>query len=104
MARPDPHDHDAALERELAELKRQYDALREDKVRSEQTLSHLEGELSALSDRARELYGTADPEALARMLESMRAENQRLVEDYRAHLSSIRQGLDALETARGDEA
>lgn len=104
MARPNPHDHDAALERELAELKKQYDALREDKVRSEQTLSHLEGELSALSDRARELYGTADPEELGRMLESMRSENRRLVDDYRAHLSAVRQGLDDLESARSDEA
>lgn len=99
MARPSPHDHDAALERELAALKAQYETLRDEKVRSEQTLSHLEGQLRDLEEKAREQYGTADPEELGRMLEAMRAENGRLVAEYREHLRQVQDGLAQLEAA-----
>ena len=42
MANATPHDQDAALERELAGLRADYEKLREEKVRAEQTLSQAE--------------------------------------------------------------
>ena len=97
MAKTDQADPDAALERELARLKADYDKLREEQVRAEQTLAHLEAELAALEAQARADYGTADPAELGRMLDAMRAENARLVEAYRAHVQGVRQGLADLE-------
>lgn len=91
---PDP---DMELERELAQLKNDYETLREEKVRAEETLKHLEAELAALEERAMAAYGTADPAALAARLEAMRAENARLVAEYRAHIQTVRQGLNALD-------
>lgn len=98
-ARDDP---DARLERELGQLKADYEKLREEKVRAEQTLTHLESELEALRRKALEEYGTADPAELSARLESMRAENARRVAEYREHIASVRDGLAALE--RGQEA
>ena len=97
MANATPHDQDAALERELAGLKADFEKLREEKVRAEQTLSHLEFQLKELEEKALAEYGTADPEALERMLAEMRAENQRLVEEYRRHIADIRSSLEGLE-------
>ncbi len=97
MANATPHDQDAALERELAGLKADYEQLREEKVRAEQTLSHLEAQLKELEEKALAEYGTADPAALEAMLAAMRAENQRLVEEYRQHIQGIRSSLEGLE-------
>lgn len=97
MANATPHDQDAALERELAGLKADFEKLREEKVRAEQTLSHLESQLKELEEKALAEYGTADPAALERMLADMRAENQRLVEEYRQHILGIRSSLEGLE-------
>lgn len=97
MARTAHDDPDAALERELGQLKAEYEKLREEKVRAEQTLAHLESELSALRDKALEEYGTADTGELKARLDAMRVENGRRVEEYRQHIASIRDGLAALE-------
>lgn len=90
-------DADAELERELADLKRQYERLRDDKVRAEQDLSHLQQQLRDLEQAAIADYGTADPEALARLLADKRAENARLVAAYRDHIAAVRQDLDQVE-------
>jgi len=97
VARTAHDDPDAALERELGQLKSDYEKLREEKVRAEQTLTHLESELAALRDQAREEYGTSDTAELKARLDAMRAENGRRVEEYRLHIASIREGLAALE-------
>ena len=91
------HDPDMALERELAQLKTEYEKLREQKVRAEETLKHLEAELAGLEERARADYGTADPDELAARLEAMRAENARLVARYREHIEGVRRSLEGLE-------
>lgn len=91
-------DQDAALERELSRLKAEYEKLRDEKVRAEQSLDLLEAQLKELEAKAQAEYGTADPEALARMLDGMRAENRRLVEEYRAHVARVRAGLEELES------
>ena len=104
MARNAPDGPDAALERELGQLKAQYEKLREEQVRAEQTLAHLEAELSSLEEKARQEYGTADPAELRARLEDMRAENERMVAAYREHIASVRSGLDALEQGAEDHA
>ena len=88
---------DEALERELGQLKSEYEKLRDDKVRTEQNLANIEQQLAELRRTAEEEYGTSDPEALARLLAERRAENERLVEEYRKHIEGIRQGIDEIE-------
>lgn len=88
---------DAALERELAGLKNEYEKLREEKVRAEQTLEHLKAELASLESEAKTRYGTADPEELKSKLAAMRAENERRVSAYREHVATVREGLATLE-------
>jgi len=85
------------LEQELAQLKQQYERLREDKVRTEQNLDNIGRQLADLEEQAVKDYGTADPQELSRLLEEKRAENARLVADYRAHITSIMEGLQKLE-------
>lgn len=90
-------DADASLERELAGLKTAYERLRDDKVRTEQDLRHQQTQLAELEAKARADYGTADPEALARLLEEKRQENARLVAEYREHIAAVRRDLEAVE-------
>ena len=112
---PHPHDHtrpqgngpggsapgndpDARLERELSGLRARYEALREEKVRAEQDLANIRQQLGELAARARAEYGTDDPDKLTALLEEKRGENARLVEEYRAHLAGVQQGLAALDS------
>ncbi|MHC1713918.1 MAG: hypothetical protein AB9872_17390 [Solidesulfovibrio sp.] len=90
-------DADARLERELAGLKAEYERLRDDKVRTEQDLSHLQNQLTELEAKAQAEYGTADPEALKQLLARKREDNARLVAEYREHIASVRQDLEAVE-------
>lgn len=85
------------LERELAQLKQQYEQLRMDKVRTEQNPDNIGRQLADLEAQALQQYGTADPQQLAHLLEEKKAENARLVAEYRAHISSIMEGLQKLE-------
>jgi phage shock protein A len=97
-------DADARLERELAGLRSDYERLRDDKVRAEQDLSHLTQQLAELEQAAMAAYGTADPEALSRLLAEKRAENARLVEAYREHIAAVRRDLEAVERDYEGEA
>lgn len=95
------HAHDQRVERELQALKAEYERLREDRVRTEQNLKNLEGQLADLEARALAEYGTADPAALERLLAERREENARLVAEYRAHVESVRAALGEVERAAG---
>lgn len=95
--KPTVSDADASLERELAGLKAQYERLRDDKVRTEQDLSHLQNQLAELEAKAQAEYGTSDPEALRQLLERKREDNARLVAEYRQHIAGLRQDLEAVE-------
>ncbi len=88
---------DAALERELAGLKAEYERLREEKVRAEQDLANLTGQLADLEQKALAEYGVSDPGALERLLAEKRAENQRLAADYRAHIEGVKAALSGVE-------
>ncbi len=98
-------DEDQALEAELEALRRQYEGLKEQKVRLEQDQAHLARRLAELEEAARAEFGSADPAELTRLLAERRAENARLVAEYRNHLQAIQQGLAAVEAlATPDEA
>lgn len=95
---------DARLERELADLRRSHDELKEKKVRAEQDLTNLRRQLSELRARAEAEYGVSDPVELERLLAERREENRRLVEEYRAHIDAVRQGLSRVEDSLEDPA
>jgi len=88
---------DAALERELAGLKADFERLREEKVRAEQNLANLKGQISELETKAKEEFGTADLAELEKLLADRRAENERLLAEYKQHITLIRSDLDAVE-------
>lgn len=92
-----PEGRDEALERELAALRADYEQLKEQKVRLEQDQANLARQLAELEAAARAEFGTADPAALARLLDERRAENARLVAEYRSHLQAIHRSLSAIE-------
>lgn len=88
---------DRGLEAELEQLRRSYESLREQRVRLEQDQAHLARQLAELEERARAEFGSADPAELERLLNERRAENARLVSEYRKHLQTIEQSLAAIE-------
>ncbi|MDQ7833217.1 MAG: hypothetical protein RDU30_15915 [Desulfovibrionaceae bacterium] len=93
---------DQGLEKELASLKADYVKLRDEKVRAEQDLANLTAQLAELEQKAQDDYGTADPDELARLLETKRQENAALVADYRDHIQAVRQELDAIDREFGE--
>ncbi|EGJ48920.1 hypothetical protein [Desulfocurvibacter africanus] len=88
---------DQRLEQELAQLRAEYEKLKMERVRTEQNLANLSQQLREMEERAQAEYGTADPADLERLLAERRAENARLVEDYRKHIEAIRADLSAVE-------
>ncbi|WP_027186428.1 hypothetical protein [Desulfovibrio inopinatus] len=96
--------NDAVLEKELADLRREYERLRDDKVRAEQNLDNLTAQLKDLEQRAQTEYGTADPKELEELLATKRAENAKLVHEYREHITMVRENLDAVERGLDDES
>ncbi len=90
-------EQDKALERELAGLKQEYEKLHEKKIQTKANLDNLERQLQELESRAKETYGTADPEELENLLQEKRAENARLVSEYREHIHSVNKELGAIE-------
>lgn len=89
--------HANDLEQELNLLKDQYKWLHDKKIRTEQELASNASQLEKLEEEAMAQYGTSDPLELAKLLEEKKAENVRLVTEYRKHIMSIKEGLDNLE-------
>ncbi len=92
-------DKDAALERELSTLRTDFERLKEDKVRAEEQLASIQGQLAQLEEEALRDYGVSDPEALQKLLDERRAENERRVAAYREHIAGIQRDLRAVEQA-----
>lgn len=90
-------EQDKALERELAGLKQEYEKLHEKKIQTKADLANLERRLQELETQAKETYGTADPDELDKLLQEKRAENARLVSEYREHIQSVNTELGAIE-------
>lgn len=90
---------DSQLEQELNGLRKQYEHLRDQKVRTEQQVSDLTGQLEGLKAQAESEYGTSDPAELQALLEQKRSENQRIVTEYRNHIQKIHNDLSAVESS-----
>ncbi len=90
---------DSQLEQELNELRRQYEQLRDQKVRTEQDIANLSSQLEGLKGQAKAEYGTDDPEELQKLLSEKRSENERVVGEYREHVQRIQADLAAVENA-----
>ncbi|MFH1914041.1 MAG: hypothetical protein ABIK45_07190 [Pseudomonadota bacterium] len=90
---------DAHLERELAELRQDYERLREQRVRTEQDIARFTEQLDTLKAQAQADYGTSDPEELQRLLDEKRKENERVVKKYREHVQQIQADLAAVESS-----
>ena len=88
---------DSQLEQELKALRRQYEQLRDQKVRTEQDMTNLTGQLEALKSQAKAEYGTDDPKELQALLEKKREENEKVVAEYREHVQRIQADLADVE-------
>ncbi|MDC0335285.1 hypothetical protein OAN24_00100 [Pseudodesulfovibrio sp.] len=85
------------MEQELNDLRRQYEQLRDQKVRTEQQVTDLSNQLETLKSQAQDEYGTSDPEELQTLLEKKRLQNEQIVSDYREHIQKIQSDLTAVE-------
>ncbi len=94
--------NDRVLQEELNRLKAEHQRLRDDKVRTGQDLDNLTRQLDELQARAKKEYGTSDPAELRKLLDQKRAENSKMVAEYRAHLESINEGLKDVEAQTMD--
>lgn len=94
---------DAQLEQELNGLRRQYEQLRDQKVRTEQQVTDLSGQLEALKEQAKAEYGTSDIEELQALLEKKRQENVQVVAEYREHIQQIQADLAGVENRVEEE-
>ncbi len=88
---------DNRVERELNELRRQYEGLRERKVRTEQDVANLTEQLETLKARAEAEYGTSDMGELQALLEQKRRQNEEAVAGYREHIEGIQADLAKVE-------
>jgi uncharacterized coiled-coil DUF342 family protein len=101
MTKPE-NDRDQELKQELEGLQKEYDGLRERRIRIQSDLDHLKKDLADLESEAREKYGTADTKKLEEMLEEKRRENERLVAEYAAHVDGIKKELEKVERETGE--
>lgn len=90
---------DMKLEQELNGLRRQYEQLRDQKVRTEQQVADLTSRLESLRAQAEAEYGTSDPKELQALLQTKREENERVVAEYRKHIQQIQADLAAVENS-----
>jgi chromosome segregation ATPase len=90
---------DAKLEQELNGLRRQYEQLRDQKVRTEQQVTDLTGRLETLKAQAEAEYGTSEPKELQSLLQEKRMENERVVAEYREHIKQIHADLASVENS-----
>lgn len=88
---------DALLEQELNGLRRQYEQLRDQKVRTEQQMADLTSRLETLKAQAEAEYGTSDPKELQSLLQKKREENEKVVSEYRKHIQQVQSDLAAVE-------
>ena len=90
-------DRDARVEKELNELRQQYQQLRDRKVRTEQDVANLTEQLETLKGRAEAEYGTSDVAELQALLEEKRRKNEEVVARYREHIRTIQEDLAKVE-------
>jgi len=93
---------DTQLEQELNVLRKQYEQLRDRRVRTEQDVANLSNQLEALKSQAQAEYGTSDPQELQALLEQKRLQNEQVVAQYREHIQKIQADLAAVENSLGE--
>ena len=93
---------DSQVERELNELKQQYDQLRDRKVRNEEAVAQLSNQLQAMKQQAEAEYGTSDLKELQQLLEEKRQQNETVVAKYREHIQQIQGELAQVENSVGN--
>lgn len=79
-------------------LRKRFDELRDRRTTAQANLRHAQETLEKLRAEAREKYKTDDPEALKKLLEKIKAENEQKRSEYQTHLDQIDEKLAALES------
>jgi len=92
-------DRDSRVERELDDLRRQYEQLRDRKVRTEEAVAQLSHQLETLKKQAEAEYGTSDLNELQQLLEEKRRQNEEIVAKYREHIQQVQTDLARVENA-----
>ena len=86
---------------EMDELRKRYEVLSKKKTVCETQLGTAEKTLQTLQAQAVAAYGTDNLDALKTRLEEMKAENQRLQDEYKASLDGIEASLKEVDKASG---
>lgn len=89
--------NDRDLQQQLEGLKRDHQQLRDKKIAAEASLKQWSEELTSLQAEAEKLYGTSDPAKLQALLEEKRAENAKMVAEYRTHLQEVQESLELVK-------
>jgi chromosome segregation ATPase len=84
---------------EMEELRIRYDGLSHKKTECETNLKNADKKLKDLQSQAREHFGTDDIAQLEQKLADMKAENERLVAEYRTSLDGIEADLKQVDEA-----
>jgi nucleoid-associated protein YejK len=90
---------DIQVEQELNTLRRQYEQLRDRKVRTEEAVAQLSHQLETLKQQAKAEYGTSDLKELQQLLEEKRKQNEDVVAKYREHIQQVQADLAQAENA-----
>lgn len=90
---------DARVEQELNALRRQYEQLRDRKVRTEEAVAQLTHQFETLKSQAEAEYGTSDLKELQQLLEEKRKQNEEVVSKYREHIQQVQADLAQVENA-----
>lgn len=94
---------DSQVEQELNALRRQYEQLRDRKVRTEEAVAQLSHQLETLKQQAEAEYGTSDLKELQQLLEEKRKQNEEVVAKYREHVQQVQADLAQVENAVEDD-
>lgn len=97
-----PTSQDEAVQAKLETLKKEYNELHTQKIKTEQNIANLEDKLQELRAKAEKEFGTSDLAELQQILEDRRRENEARVADYEKHLQEIKTNLGAIETPPGE--
>lgn len=94
---------DSQVEQELNTLRRQYEQLRDRKVRTEEAVAQLSHQLETLKQQAEAEYGTSNLKELQQLLEEKRKQNEEVVAKYREHIQQVQADLAQAENAVEDD-
>lgn len=94
---------DAEVQQKLDQLKGEFNKLNELRIATDRDKKNLEVQLETLREKAMREYGTSDVEELRNLLEQRRMENERMVEEYREHISRIKNDLQEIDKSETSE-